>query len=275
MTEVPVAPEFSRPGLDPDVIRALQALDDLVRDMRIDVEVPIGVTDADSAVQRYLIYLSMLVDSVVADIGMSAMIKNDVMVLTKLRMLIEYSTKGAYYDEHPDYALYMLTIGEAKDILHKLEDANTDPQAIANAQIAVAELKGRFPSVAHFHRLKFDQLMTTYATRNDYVWVYRAPSSLLHGDPEGMRTLFKRLPNGNERLVLEFPFEQVNAMLVDAANNCLRFCGHFIGRFKPDNKALIARAHSVRLRFLHLLLKHPYGCTDEMLEVVRKEIAES
>ncbi len=233
---------------------------------------PNQVTDEVSAVQRYLVYLSMLVDMVVSDITMSAMIKNDAMVLVKLRMLIEYSTKGAYYDEHPDYALYMTTIGEAKDVLDKLRDANTDQIAIADATKAVAKMESQFPSVSHLRRLKFPQLMMHYGDPDDYVWLYRAPSALLHGDAEGMRTLFERLPSGHERPTLEFPLEHVNAMLVDAGTNSIFFCEHFIGRFHPNNHDLIARSSSLRRRFLALVLKHPYGRDEDRLADVRKEL---
>jgi hypothetical protein len=272
MTEVPVVPPFERPGLDAEIVRALQAMDDFVRDMRAGLRWPNQVTDRQSAVQRYLVYLSMLVDSVVSDIAMSAMIKNDVMVLAKLRMLIEYSTKGAYYDDHPDYALYMTTIGEAKEVLSKLQDANTDQKAIADAKNSVAEMEHRFPEVANLHRLNFPELMTKYSDRDDYVWLYRAPSALLHGDPEGMRTLFERLPDGHERPILEFPLEHVNAMLVDAGTNCMFFCDHFVSRFHPGKSVLIARGKALHRRFLELILKHPYGRDEAGLKAVRDEL---
>jgi hypothetical protein len=147
--EVPVSPQFARPGLDPEVIRALQAIDALVRDMRRGLPWPNQVFDEDSAIKRYRVYTSVLVDSVLSDIGTSALIKNDIMVQSKMRMLAEYAVKGAYYDDHPDYALYMTTIGEAKEVLHKFTDAGKDAATRAAAEAHFADMKRRFPQVRH------------------------------------------------------------------------------------------------------------------------------
>jgi hypothetical protein len=275
LTEVPMAPAFARPGLDAEIIRALKTMDDLVRDMRKGLRWPNQVTDEVSAVQRYLVYLSMLVDSAVSDITMSALIKNDIMVLAKLRMLIEFATKAAYYDDHPDYALYMTTIGDAKEVFGKLRDANNDQAAIKSAEKAVAEMERRFPAVAHLRRKSFDVLMVEYSDRDDYVWLYRAPSALLHGDPEGMHTVFERQPDGSEKPLLEFPLDHVNAMLVDAGTNSMFFCDHFIGRFQPENEGLKSRGKELYRRFLRLVLKHSYERDAAALEAVRKELAET
>jgi hypothetical protein len=272
-TEVPVSPEFARPGLDPDVIRALQATDDLVRDMRRDLPWPNQVWDEDSAVKRYLVYTSVLVDTVLADIGMSALIKNDIMVQSKMRVLAEYAVKGAYYDDHPEYALYMTTIGEAKDVLHKLKDAKKDAASISIAEANVEAMKQRFPHVAHLRRLDIAELMTTYADRADYVWLYRAPSAVLHGDPEGMRLIFERLPDGREKVLLEFELHYVNALLVDAGSNALFFCDHFVSRFHPHDEALKARGAALHERYQRLTLKHPYGRDDDAIAEVESQLS--
>jgi hypothetical protein len=40
----------------------------------------------------------------------SAIASHDHMVQMKQRILLEYSAKAAYFNDHPDYALYMMTI---------------------------------------------------------------------------------------------------------------------------------------------------------------------
>jgi hypothetical protein len=148
MTDVPMMPSCQRAGLDMEIISELQAMDDLVFDLRQGLQSPSQITDEESAVRTYLEYIGILVHSVASDIMVSAMTKNDAMGFCKLRLLLEYSIKGAYYDDNPDYALYMTTIGRVKDILEKLQKAHTNQQAIVNATNAVAEMERRFPHVA-------------------------------------------------------------------------------------------------------------------------------
>jgi hypothetical protein len=272
---IPRALPMSRPGLDAAVIVALQDVNKLVLDMRLNLAYPNGAWDEDSAVARYLMYLSVLVDLVLNDMVMSAITKNDIMVLAKLRMLIEYAVKGGYFDDYPQYALYMMTIGEAKDVYQKLKDAETDEAAIADAKARFKTLEQQFPAVVGLKKLRFDELMKAYGDRDDYVWQYRAPSTLIHGDPEGIRTLFEVLPDGQQRSRIPFLLEEVNAMLVDAGTNALFFCNHFIRRFKRDDKSLVARFEALHRRFLRLVLNHPFGRDDDSLQAVRMELGET
>ena len=48
---------------------------------------------------------------------------------------------------------------------------------------------------------KFDAIMRELTGRDsgrndEYVWLYSAPSALMHGDPEGMRQMFEADENG-------------------------------------------------------------------------------
>jgi hypothetical protein len=102
---VPTSPEMSRPGLNAEVIVAIQTLYQLIKDMREGLVYPSAPEDEDTAVKRYLLYASMLIDSGLPDIIMSAIAEHDVMVQIKQRILLEYAAKAAYFDDHPDYAL--------------------------------------------------------------------------------------------------------------------------------------------------------------------------
>jgi len=269
---VPTSPAVSRVGLDSDVIMALQDLDRLVGEMRKSIPVPNGVWDESSAVQRYLVYLSMLVDVVFGELVMSALHSNDWMVHMKQRMLIEYAAKGAYYDDHPQYALFMMTIGKAEDRLRKVTDAGSDPGIIEAAEQHRDDMRQQFPAVVHTKRVTFAEIMTTYGGRDDYVWLYGAPSALMHGDPEGIDHLIEILPDGTQQPHLTLPLERVNAMLVDAGTNTLMFCNHFIGTFHPEKQPLIDRYKTLHRRFLELVLKHPYGRDADGLRAVTDEL---
>jgi hypothetical protein len=54
---------------------------------------------------------------------MSAVHSNDVAVLMKERILVEYANKAVHLNKHPDYALFMTTIHEATSVRDKTRDA--------------------------------------------------------------------------------------------------------------------------------------------------------
>jgi hypothetical protein len=128
-----LCPGMERPGLDGVVFVGLQKIDAFVRDMRKNAQIPNGVWDEDSAVKRYLAYLSMLVDIALSDIAMSAVHSNDVAVLMKERILVEYANKAVHFNKHPDYALFMTTIHEATSVRDKTRDGGGSPERLAAA----------------------------------------------------------------------------------------------------------------------------------------------
>jgi hypothetical protein len=128
-----LCPGMERPGLDGVVFVGLQKIDAFVRDMRKNAQIPNGVWDEDSAVKRYLAYLSMLVDIALSDIAMSAVHSNDVAVLMKERILVEYANKAVHFNKHPDYALFMTTIHEATSVRDKTREGGGSPERLAAA----------------------------------------------------------------------------------------------------------------------------------------------
>jgi hypothetical protein len=273
-TVTPTSPEMSRPGLDAEVIVAIQWLDRLIKEMRDGLAYPSAPEDEESAVKRYLLYTSMLIDSVLPDIIMSAIAEHDVMVQVKQRMLLEYAAKATYYDDHPDYALYMMTVCEAASIHRKFEKANSNPTAIASASAHLEEMKKKFPVPKGMAERTFEMIFSEYAGPDDYVWLYGAPSAIMHGDPEGMRALLEQMPDGSQVPRLVFELDHVNAMLVDAGRNTLLFCDRFVDRFRPGEEKFIKRVKSLHATFLRLILKHPDGRNEEILDTVRMELKE-
>jgi len=272
---VPSHPEVTRFGLDAEVTVALQDLDDLVRDMRADALYPSGVWDESSAVKFYLMYLSMLVDVVLADIGMSALNSNDMMVYMKQRLLVEYAAKAMYFDEHPTYALAMMTVGAAEDALGRLAASGAPANLIEEAEAHRNAMRSQFASVANCKRVAFSTIMQTFAEPDDYASLYGAPSILLHGDPEGIRQMMRTEADGTLRPYIDLPIERVNALLVDSGTNTLLFCERFIGRFTPDDEMLLVRFRDLRSWFRALLLKHDHGRKQEALNDLRAQLADA
>jgi len=273
-TVTPTSPEMSRPGLDAEVIVAIQWIDQLIKDMREGLAYPSAPEDEDSAVKRYLLYASMLIDSVLPDIIMSAIAEHDVMVQIKQRILLEYSAKATYFDDHPDYALYMMTVCEAASILRKFEKAKSNPPGTASARAHLEEMTKKFPVPVGMVEKSFEMIFSEYAEPDDYVWLYGAPSAMLHGDPEGMRALLEQMPDGTQVPHLVYSLDHVNAMLVDTGRNALLFCDRFVDRFRPGEGKFIKRVRYLHLTFLKLILKHPDGRDNDILDAVRAEIAE-
>jgi hypothetical protein len=274
----PQCPGGQRDGLDGFVTLELQKVDVLIRDMRLDIPVPNSVWDEDTAVKRYLIYLSMLTDVIMSDMLMSAIHGNDLAVLIKARILVEYANKAIYCQDHPDYALYLTTIAEAESVYWRLREGGADPEGVANAKVELERRNTQFASVAKMKAVKLGEMMRQHTRggneeRNDeYVWLYGAPSALLHGDPEGMRTLIPVDSDGNPRPSIALQDNYLNALMVDVGSNVLIFCETFLNRFKPDDVTLQKRLMELAVKFKELSLTHAQGRTEEALTLLREEL---
>ena len=240
--------------------------------MREGLRYPATVEDEETAVKRYFLYISMLIDLILPEIVMSAIATHDVMVQVKLRSLLEYSAKAVYYDDYPSFALYMMTVDESASILRKLKLAKAPDDEILFAEAFAAKMAAKFTFPKTMNNLGFDKILGNYATSEDYVWLYGAPSALLHGDPEGLRTLLVQQLDGTQIPNLVFSLAHVNAMLVDAGRNALIFCDRFINRFRPEDKVLATRLKDLHRTFLELILKHPNGRDQDAIDAVRSEL---
>lgn len=95
----------------------------------------------------------------------------------------------------------------------------------------------------------------------------------MHGDPEGMRVLLEQKPDGLQVPHLEYPLEQVNALLVDAARNAFLFCDRFIRRFRPGDVSFEKRLDDLHRDSLRLVLKHADGRDEDDMAEVHAEVA--
>jgi len=269
---------MERPGLDGFVYIGLVEIDRFVGDMRRDVAVPSGIWNETTALERYLAYLSMLVDIALADMAMSAIHSNDIAVLMKARMLVEYANKAIYCNNHPDYALYFTTIEEAASILKKNRDGGVDTATVQQAEGELADVTARFPEVAGLSHVTLSKMMRENTRagdpkRNDeYVWLYGAPSALMHGDPEGMRMLLPVDDEGRQHPTISLSDGHLNALMVDAGMNAIAFCGVFLARFREGEEVFANRLRDLACSFKSLCLKHTEGRDEESLIAIRAEL---
>ena len=274
-------PGGSRPGIDPRIIVQLQKLDQLVGAMRVNIGVPNGAWDEESAIERYLAYLSMLTDVALTDMVISAIHNNDLAVIMKQRMLVEYSAKGRYYNIHRDRALHLMTIDEARSVLEKVKKSDPESPHIAALEADYNEKKANFAAVIDagpqsmlkiMQELAVDPLHPDSVTDGEYYFIYAAPSALMHGEPEGIRFIFDRDEEGNEKPKIRVSDEELNAMLVDAGRNTLFFCDTFIDCFHENDSTLRQYLKELSTNFNVLLLRHPHGRSDDVLETLRQEL---
>lgn len=274
----PGCPGYERPGFDHEVSLALIQVDALIRDMRDAIRVPPLIVDADTALRRYLVYLSMLIDVILADLMMSAVHENDLAVRLKRRMLLEYVNKAIYCADHPDYCLYLTTVAESESVLKKLTDGNA-PAADVEAETKHLEvMRDRFKP-SYKRPMKFADIIRDHTrpsesrTNDEYVWLYGMPSALIHGDPEGMRALLPLNTEGYTAPTFAVTIEELNAMMVDVGSNILVFCDIFIHTFKSSVASLKKRSRDLDFILKTLSLKHPYGRPPEAMRLVKTEVA--
>ncbi len=256
---------------------AIVQVDALIGDMRLDIYVPPTIIDADTALRRYLVYLSLLIDVMLADILMSAIHSTDIAVRLKRRMLLEYCAKGLYCFDNPEYCLYFATVAESESILDKLHNGG---RPAADIEAEANHLKGQRQlfAPAYNRPKRFSEIMRHYTrpagsqTNDEYVGLYRLPSAYIHGDPEGMRYLMPLNEHGQTVPTISVSDDELNAMMVDVGANTLVFCDVFIAEFKPDNESLANRSSELDIVFKVLSLKHPYGRTEEGMEHLRAEL---
>jgi hypothetical protein len=191
----------------------------------------------------------------------------------KLRLLVEYAAKAQYFQNHPDYALYMMTINRAESVRDRATNSRmVPPDKIAKLEAAVAREKEQYSRVARLNKLKFSRILTELATRDEYEWLYGAPSTIIHGDPEGMEHVLDADKATGRITPKQFPIERVNAMMVDAGTNTAMFCDTFITCFHPADESLRGRLENLHNRFRVLILKHPHGRDEEALEQIRSAL---
>lgn len=106
----------------------------------------LAIVDDDpqaAMVQRYLLYLSMLVDTVQSSMACLASHELDRGVIVFQRLVVEYTIRAHYALRHPDYTLWLLTVAEAQDYQKRLENGGADPEAISAAVANREEIEQR------------------------------------------------------------------------------------------------------------------------------------
>jgi hypothetical protein len=254
-----------RGGIDLHILAFLKDVDKAFRAMRADIAPSPGDDIEVECVRRYLAYLSMLVDVALAGLTMNALHQNDLLVVMLQRLLVEYAAKGLYYQAHPRFAVFMMRINEADSVVQRVKDGNLAPERIAEAETHAKEMRATYPDYATIPGVTVRQMMEDVARTEDWAWLYGAPSVLIHGEPEGMRTLYDFSQGGRARIDLDDSY--LNALLVDGGMNTLTFCRAFNSAFHADEPALLERFEALERRAEVLIAKHSDGRDADELPV--------
>jgi len=252
-------PAVFREGIDPDVIAALQDLDKLLAEGRDGTEFSFAVTDEASALRSYLLYTTVLVDVVLSAIASAAINSMDLLVIMLQRLMVEYAAKVAYYADHPEHALYAMTIGNAKRILSQLQEAGESAERITEAMRHRELLRSQFSRVDHLRSLRMPEIMRPYAGPADYIGLYAMPSGLLHGDPVGLQFILRSDDRGQLLASFEKSTDEINARLVDAGADAHVVYDQFVSHFFPENQQLACASKALRSRLEKLAVRHHWG----------------
>jgi len=238
--------------------------------MRQDIVVPSSDDDIEGyAVKQYLVYLSMLVDVVFSGLAMNAVHGNDTLVLILQRVMVEYAAKALYYWKHPAFAVFMVIINEADSVVSRATDGGMSAERVAEFRAHASEVRARFPAYANIPGVSVRQMIEEVARTEEWAWLYGAPSVLLHGEPEGMRTMFE-LTDGERRGRIDLDDGYLNAHMVDAGTNVLTFCRAFNVAFHPDDATIATRFEALEERGRKLILRLSEGRDPDAMDDLRK-----
>ncbi len=272
----------ARGGIDAVLISTFQRIEGTHYWLR-DHTGPLEVTTRDpetAMLQRYLLYLSMLVDNASASLMCLGVHGLDPGVIVQERLLAEYAVRSHYAVRHPDYTLWATTINEAEDLRKRLVATGADPTLIATVTSERDTAIAAYPQLAQvgkdnkWHRLTVKAMFEEIATTEQHVNLYKYPSSLLHGDAVGMRTMFRTKPDGSVEGVNRLENAALNGDLVDSAMMMVEFLKAFRSAF-----ALLASAADVEQRIGYLehectiqSLRFPEGRPSQYLQEVRSQL---
>jgi hypothetical protein len=262
-----------RGGIDLNVLKFLKDVDLAFRNMRINLVLESSDDIEIDCVKRYLVYLSMLLDVALAGLTMNALHQNDLMVVILQRLLVEYAAKGLYYQSHPAFAVFMMLINEADSVVQRSKDGNLAPERIAEAEAHANDMRQKYPEYAKISGVTVRQMMEEVARTEDWAWLYGAPSVLLHGEPEGMRTVYGSSRDGRPRIDLDDA--HLNALLVDGGMNALTFCRAFNAVYHPDDLIKAGQFEALEQRARALIMKHSDGRDEDQIATLRDEVNRS
>lgn len=220
------------------------------------------------AVQRYLQYLSMLVDVVLSGATSLAIHDNARALFMLQRYMIEYVAKAEYYDQHTDYALWAMTIGEAEDFQRRMQDGAVS-DVRERLQAAVDTAKKAYVDHPAFRKIRDTDMLREIMGKESHTWLYRGPSVYIHGDPVGMRDMMDVRADGTVVGKIDFTDEMVNSLLVDLAGGVLSFCRIYQRNYTESNRPpLIDRLDALEKRLVAAIRKFPDDRDPEALEAL-------
>ncbi|HEY1976380.1 MAG TPA: DUF5677 domain-containing protein [Candidatus Baltobacteraceae bacterium] len=229
----------TRAGLDTGILVTQKRVEETHYWLRDQVGPLISPDDDPAAamVQRYIFYLSTLVDTAQSSTACLAVHRLDRGVTMIQRTLAEYAVRARFAVSHPDHTLWRLTIAEALDFEKRLKDGGADSRSIAAAEAARIQTEARFAAVgelakkARWKDLQFKTMFEYVASADQHASLYRWPSAFIHADPAGMRELFQWDAHGSTVVVPDLSDEDINTDLVDATLMLVEFLRAFRDAF--------------------------------------------
>jgi hypothetical protein len=233
-----------------------------------------------SMVQRYLQLLSILVDTAQSSLAALAAHALDRTVIVMQRLLVEYAVRARYAIQHPIYTLWNMTVGEAQDYRNRLVATGADQALIDAATETLVEAEIRFPELTakakaeRWKDITFKTMFLEVATREQHASLYRFPSIFIHGDPSGMRNIFRINDRGIMEGVIHLSDAELNSDLIDATAMLIEFLRAYQAAFPAlaaSDEATMRIARIDRENMIHSL-RFPEERDQEYLAQVRAEL---
>lgn len=273
-----------RPGIDIFILATQKRLEALHYWMRDNVGPLVVIKDdAETAMlQRYMLLLSMLVDSAQSSLACTVVHGLDRSVVIFQRVLVEYAVRAHYAIRHPDYTLWRTTVREAEEYLYWLSVEDSDEADLAAAREQLADVERAHPAIAKRGRsenwkdIHFKEMFLEVASREQHASLYHHPSTFIHGDPASMRHIFRTNDAGVLEGVTRLSDAELNSDLVDVSAMLIEFLGAYQLAFSAlaENEEARSRLGEVDRENLVHTLRYPDQREEAYLAHARQAVGQ-
>jgi hypothetical protein len=272
----------TRGGVDIAIMSTQKRLEAFHYELRAQIE-PLTLIDDDagqSMLERYVLYLSLLVDQAQSAVAMLVSHGQDIGAVLHHRLLVEYAVRARYALRHRDYTLWLMTISEAEENLKRLELSNADEADLVNARkhrdVTVQRFSDLLPlaKANNWKNLQFRTMFEYVATTAQHVSLYKYPSVFIHADPIGMRYLFRENLEGKLEGVTRLQDAELNSDMVDATAMLLEFFRSFIDTFPSllANGEMHRRLADLDRENMVHMLRYQEGRSRDFIEEAKREL---
>ena len=198
-----------------------------------------------SALQQWLIYISMLLDVVACGLAHLVLYRQSLAATFMARPAFEYITRALYFDKYPDEALFELALYHKKSYERAIKDG-ADADEVEQWRVAAERYRSTCPGVDTPKRKLKTVLEMLRALREGgddgfevYRWLYKFPSQVMHATADAMPRIHEFDENSGYSGNIALDPEQITELIRDMARYVLKFVEVYDCRFASGKAAAI------------------------------------